>query len=338
MLQFLSSYTLYVGSFSKPFFKLFQDNITTETISISDEKASGGFSCFTEWGVVLSLTYGAGLVLNVLHLVVLLTLPSLKKTANQTVLVHITLSDIAIAVTRTLYFSCSPYFYYLVNKSTLVPHVIGTSILDWTNFIGYFVFFFGSIEKFYAFCRPLKYQSTAVVKHLPICFGLTWIVLLLVTVIEVYIRATLLHSASSKTLWKVCFIVILPFPPSVLSAALLMRVYREIRSMKVHDTVTAQAKQTKVAARYFMVIFVLFIIVWVLNIIFLSARFITEEGVYIRIFHLFKSSYTIFNTVLYGWMSRPYRQYVRDKFKVCGHKSQVVTNEPTAQQTNSSEL
>ena len=51
----------------------------------------------------MSLMYGMGLMLNIFHLVVLLKLPSLRKTSGQAVLVHIRLSDIAIAVTRMVY-------------------------------------------------------------------------------------------------------------------------------------------------------------------------------------------------------------------------------------------
>ena len=69
----------------------------------SDGKTSSKFVCYTPWGFAVSLMYGMGLMLNIFHLVVLLKLPSLRKTSGQAVLVHIRLSDIAIAVTRMVY-------------------------------------------------------------------------------------------------------------------------------------------------------------------------------------------------------------------------------------------
>ena len=227
----------------------------------SDVETNGQVVCYTPWGFAVSLTYGMGLILNVLHLVVLLKLPSLRKTSNRTVLVHITLSDIAIAVTRMVHFGCFPYFFHVFNKSTLVDHIIGHSILESTCLIGYFVFFFGSVKKFYAFCRPLMYQSSTVVGKLPACLSLSWIFVLLVTVIAVYTGAILMPSSFLRNMWKLGIIVALPFIPAPLSAAMLVKIYREVNSMRVHDTITAQSTQStqsKVAAKYFMVIFVLF--------------------------------------------------------------------------------
>ena len=299
-----------------------------------DGKTSGGFVCYTRWGFALSLTYGMGLMLNIFHLVVLLKLPSLRRTSNQAVLVHITLSDIAIAVTRMVYYVCFPYFFHLSHESTPANHVIGQSILESTNLIGYFVFLFGSVEKFYAFCQPLRYRSSTVVGNLHVCLSLSWIFVLAVTIIEVYIGATLMPSAFLTNMWKLGVIIALPFIPSALSAAMLVKVYREVNSIKVHDTRTARSTQSKVAAKYFMVIFVLFVAVWILQIICVSVRFITANPAYMKIFHLTKSAYTVVNTILYGWMSRPYRQYVSEKLGICECKKRSDSDQPPVSQTN----
>ena len=145
-------------------------------------------------------------------------------------------------------------------------------------------------------------------------------------------------SAFLTNMWKLGVIVALPFIPSALSAAMLVKVYKEVNSIKVHDTRTARSTPKKVAAKYFMVIFVLFVAVWIVQIICVSTRYLTVNPAYMKIFHLTKSAYIMVNTIFYGLMSRPYRQCVREKLRFCECKKRSDSDQPPVSQTNTTQV
>ena len=61
------------------------------------------------------------------------------------------------------------------------------------------------------------------------------------------------------------------------------------------------------------------------------------ETSYMKIFHLIKSAYTAGNTILYGWISKPYWQYIREKLRSCEREKRSDGNQPIALQANTTE-
>mgnify|MGYP001794093331 CR=1 FL=1 len=86
-------------------------------------------------------------------------------------------------------------------------------------------------------------------------------------------------SAFLRNMWKLGIVLALPFIAAALPATMLVKVYRKVNSIKVRDTGTARSTQSKVAAKYFTVIFVLFILVWILKIILVTARLLTANPI-----------------------------------------------------------
>ena len=72
----------------------------------------------------------------------------------------------------------------------------------------------------------------------------------------------------------------------------------------------AQDRETKKATTYFITIFILFTTALIINIIALAVSYSTGGYLLMRLYHIFKSIYTVSNTFIYGWRSKSYRRYL----------------------------
>ena len=96
-----------------------------------------------------------------------------------------------------------------------------------------------------------------------------------------------------------------------------MKVYKELRKIQNRSETAAQDRQTRRATSYFITIFILFMVALLINIVALAVGYSTRNFMVMRLYHIFKTLYTMSNTFIYGWRSKSYRRYLREMVGCC---------------------
>ena len=283
-------------------------NLTnTSTLTESLERS---FECVEFLPTTVSTLYGLALFINTFHLFILMNLKSLKGVPYRAELINLMLSDIAISGSMAVFYSCSPYFAFINYHGQSGQRIVLNSVIDVANYIGYYVFAIGSVEKYQAICQALTYNTSRFITKLPISFGAAWILVLMVTVAKAVVEVEV-QSPYIQTPWfQVAFLLTFALIPSLFSAGILANVYKELRKMRNRFETAAQDRETKKATTYFITIFILFTTALIINIIALAVSYSTGGYLLMRLYHIFKSIYTVSNTFIYGWRSKSYRRYL----------------------------
>ena len=290
------------------------NSTNTSTLTESLERS---FECFEFLPTTVSTLYGLALFINTFHLFILMTLKSLKGVPYRAVLINLTLSDIAISGSMAVFYSCLPYFAFINFLGQSGQRIVLNSVINAANYIGYYVFAIGSVEKYQAICQALTYNTSRFITKLPISFGAAWILVLLVTLVKAVLEVKV-QSPYIQTPWfQVAFLLTFALTPSLFSARILMKVYNELRKMHNRSETAGQDQQTKKATTYFITIFILFTVALLINIIALAVSYSTGNFMVMQLYHIFKSLYTVSNTFIYGWRSNTYRRYLRQMYGCC---------------------
>ena len=278
------------------------------------EQTERSLECIEFLLSAISIFYGLAFFINIFHLFVLMALRSLKGVPYRAVLINLTLSDIAISGSMAIYYSCLPYFGFINFFGQSAQRIVLNSVINLANYIGYYVFAIGSVEKYKAICQALTYNTSKFISNLPISFGAAWILVLLVTLVKAVLEVKV-QSPYIQTPWfQVAFLLTFALTPSLFSARILVKVYNELRKMHNRSETAGQDQQTKKATTYFITIFILFTVALLINIIALAVGYSTGNFMIMRFYHIFKSFYTVSNTFIYGWRSKSYRRYLRQMF------------------------
>ena len=283
---------------------------STNTTSLA-EPTERGFECIEFLQTTVFAFYCSALLINVIHLFILMNLKSLKGVPYHAVLINLTLSDIAISGSMVVFYGCLPYFAFINLFGEPEERIVLNSVINAANYIGYYVFAIGSVEKYKAMCQPLTYHTSKYINRLPLTFGAAWVTVAVVTIAKAFLEVKV-QSVYIQTPWfSVIFMLIFALTPSLLSAGILVRVYNELRKMQNRSETAGQDRQTKRATTYFITIFILFMIALLINSIALVVAYSTGSYLVMRFYHIFKSFYTVSNTFIYGWRSKSYRRYLR---------------------------
>lgn len=271
----------------------------------------------------MSVLYGLALLINMFHLFVLANLKGLKGVPYRHVLIHLTLSDIAISGSMVVYYSCVSYFSFINFSGPIGKRLVLNSVISTANYIGFYVFAIGSVEKYKALCRPLTYNTSKFICRIPVAFGAAWALVAAVTTFTAFLKVTGQCPYVNSTWFQVSFLVIFAMTPSLFSVVVLAKVYGELRRMQNRSETANEDRQTKRAAIYFITIFILFMVALLINIIALSVGYSTGNFIYTRVYHILKAAYTVSNTFIYGWSTKSYRRYILNMLR-CNRKSSVA--------------
>ena len=285
--------------------------------STPTEQTERSFECIEFLPSAISIFYGSTFFINIFHLVVLTALKSLRGVPYRAVLINITLSDIAVSGSMAVFYSCQPYFNFINLLGQSAQRIVLNSVINLANYIGYYLFAIGSVEKYKAICQALTYNTSKFITNLPISFGAAWVLVFLVTIAKAVVEVKV-QSPYIQTPWfQVTFLLAFALTPSLFSARILMKVYNELRKMQNRSETAGQDQQTKKATTYFITIFILFMVALLINIIALAVGYSTGNFMVMRLYHIFKSFYTVSNTFIYGWRSKSYRRYLRQMYGCC---------------------
>ena len=296
------------------------ENATSTTVSLLDNAASGGFECSRPIESFTVIVDVISLLINSFHLCIISRLEALKGTQYRYVLINIVLADIVNTTSMATVYSCYDFFginFAYGEPKLRIPIMV---MLFFSNYISFHVFVVASMEKYLAICKPFSYQSSVLVRSLPIYFITVWLYVFSFCTAVSIIEGLDVIAGATDLEFVVFRTIVFAIAPNLLSGTLLIKVYRELRRMRSRSENSVEDDKTR-AAMYLIIIFTLEMIVFLLNSICVIALHYTGEAVICKIWNGFiKAPYTIFNTVIYGWRTQSYRQYVRRVLGCNGHR------------------
>ena len=283
------------------------ENTTSSNASLPVDNNSERLECSDPLEIFTAVVNVIAFLINTFHLGIISRLETLKGTRYRCVLINIALADILHNIIMAMAYSCY--------KVALIIFIYGkpelriplTTLVFTSNYISFHVFALASMEKYLAICKPFSYESSVIVRRLPVNFVIVWLYVFslaaIFSITEANSRVTALRTS------------VLAIAPSLLSVTLLIKVYRELRRMRIRSQNSSEDSDKTKAAMYLIIIFTLEMIVFLLNSICVIVLHSTGESLICEIWNAFiKAPYTILNTVIYGWRTQSYRQYVRKLF------------------------
>mgnify|MGYP001794085694 CR=1 FL=1 len=292
------------------------NNTTTYSSSLPSEVERLPFQCLKPLDITVTMMNVISFLINIFHLSVITRLESLKGMQYRTILINISLADMTNTLIVGVFHSCYDFFFYNFAAGEPVLKIPINVMMASANYIGYYVFLVASVQKYLAICRPISYQSSSLIKRLPIAFVVAWMYVFVVTFSLAVTED--LFSWSEMEGFRIDRMVLLSIPPNLITGVLLAKVYRAMKAQKrvrkAMDATRVNREERK-GAMYLIIIFTLEMIVFTLNLICFVIFYHTRTPFVGKIWNGFiKAPYTISNTIIYGWRNEPYRRHVRRMF------------------------
>ena len=282
------------------------------------------YACFKAWDMIVFGTNVLSLVINTFHLVILLRLESLRGTKYRHVLINLSLADIVNVIGIASFYSCynrSVDNYISGELSVRLPF---TMFLIPATYASFPIFLVASAEKYLAICKPYSYQSSIIVRRLPVVFAMAW---LFIFTTSTSLAMVVTHSTApwvNGWQFRMLETMALAVFPNTVTIVLLANVGRELKRMQNQSATVTDNGEEKKAAVYLIIIFTMEMIVFLLNTACITVIFVTGNATICKIFNsAIKAPHTIANTVIYGWRTTAYQQHVRKMF---GCKPSQVSN------------
>ena len=288
------------------------NNTTSSNASLLVDNSGNRLECSDPLELLTAVVNVIAFLINTFHLGIISRLDTLKGTRYRCVLINISLADILHNVFMAVSYSyCEIAKIAFMNGESILR--IPLTIVTFTsNYIGFHVFALASMEKYLAICKPFSYESSVIVRRLPVNFVIVWLYVFSISNVVAFIARLDLIPGMSNNEMTVLGTLVLAVAPSLLSGTLLIKVYGELRRMKIRSNSSSEDSEKTKAAMYLIIIFTLEMIVFLLNSICIIVVGYTGVAVICKIWNAhIKAPYTILNTVIYGWRTQSYRQYVR---------------------------
>ena len=266
------------------------------------------FSCYDPMGVGIATVSSVSMAMNILHLVVISKMLSLKDRPYRWILIHIALADIVTAFTLIAVHSCLPII-PLINKLTSGVRP-GLVLVTWPQYANYWIFLLASIEQYYGICKPLTHSVSSFVRNLKWILALAWP---LSFSYAVFI-ACMMHiddsqSATFKKGFEI-FDLIVRYAPLFLTAIPLTMMLKELNSMRLRH-VTGDERQMRKASIYLITIYLIFTCLSLVDLTITIMRSINRTLISAYVRRLRNAPIAvngIANTMVYGVRSRAYRR------------------------------
>ena len=290
-------------------------NTITANSSLLDDVGGGRFKCSTPLETFTVTINVISFVINSFHLCIISRLEALRGTKYRCVLINVVLADITNTIGMAIFYSCHEFLLVSYTNGAPELRIPISFMLFISNYISFHVFLVASVEKYLAICKPFSYQSSALIRRLPLNFVIVWLYILsLGTIVSLVNSLNLIPGIGNLEITAfgtAAFAV----APNLVSGTLLVKVYKELKRMRNRSEISAQNDEKASAAMYLIIIFTLEMIVFLLNCICIIFIRSTDNPLPCTIWNTFvKAPYTILNTIIYGWRTQSYRQHVRKLF------------------------
>ena len=299
------------------------DNNTSANFSVLGDSGGKSLECSDPLELITAVVNAIAFLINTFHLGVTSRLGTLKGTPYRCVLINIALADIVHNAAMTAFYICYKSFMINFNRGELELRIPLKIIMFLRNFICYHVFALASMEKYLGICKPFNYESSVIVRRLPVNFVIVWLYVFSLSTVFAFIKIPELIPWMNSMESTVLQTTVMAVGPNLLSGILLIKVYKELKRMKTQSHNSSEDDAKTKAAMYLIIIFALEMIVFILNLICMIVNTSTGIVVICKIWSAFiKAPYTILNTVIYGWRTQSYRQYVH-KLIDCNRRRRI---------------
>ena len=300
-------------------------NTTSANSSLLGDVGGGKFECVKPLETFTATINLISFVINSFHLGIISRLEALKGMKYRCVLINVALADITNTIGAAILYSCNEFFLLSYTHGVPELRILISFIMFVSTYISFHVFLVASLEKYLAICKPFGYQSSVLVRWLPLSFVIIWLYIFSLGMIFPLIDALNVIPGISNLEITSFGTATFAVAPNLVSSILLIKVYKELKRMGNRSEVSAQDSEKTNAAMYLITIFTLEMIVLLLNSTCIIFAHSTGSPVLCTIWNAFiKAPHTILNTVIYGWRTQSYRQHVRKLFGCNRHWIGVV--------------
>ena len=272
------------------------------------------FCCYHDWGIGIATINGVSMVINIIHLITIAAMESLKGLPYRWILIHITLADIGSALTLTAAYICLPGF-VLISKLTPNTRPLSALIM-WPQYMSYWIFLIASIERYYGICRPLLYSASTFTQRLSWILALTWLLNGSLTAVVVALNLLTLNNLTIYIQVSQIFFLGDRYVPLLVSAIPLFKIIKELIRMRGRS-LAGEDTQIRRASVYLIIIYSLFIFFSMFDLVMSSIDIMYPDLIPFRaerLRNITKPLYGIINTVIYGLRSKAYRTQLRKMF------------------------
>lgn len=272
------------------------------------------------WEMLCTAMSAVSVVVNILHLVAVHSMPSLKGRTYLKLLTHIGLVDIFSSISVILQINCQlHHLSYLRPKSIAAVISISSSVAPTVR---YLIFVLASCDRYLAICKPMYYSQSKVVLYFHMWAAAGWVLCLSAVTVRdtVFLSHLCLNSMLGASNYvgvaptSLTFtILIISFSIStVLQISVGLEIYRmNKRSHSKNDDVMK-------AALYILIIYIEFLCCLCPVLVCVVLNFNNRCRFHLAWFTTFVFAlYGIVNTLTYGWLNPPYRVQVLTMLRCC---------------------
>ena len=214
------------------------------------------FSCYNAMGISIATISSAVMVMNILHMVIITKMPSLRGRPYRWVLIHIALADIGTALTLIAVYSCMPIVPVINKLARGVRPAL--ALVHWPQYTSHWIFLFASIEQYYGICKPLRHSASCFVQKINWVMTLTWPLGLCCTVSIAALRyVSASHSATLRTGVLIADLIV-RYAPLFLAGIPLTLILKNLRQ-KRERSLTRREKELRRSSVYLIIIHSIFI-------------------------------------------------------------------------------
>lgn len=214
-----------------------------------------------DWvGYSLAALNALSVIVNVIHILILSRIASLKGSGYYHILLHIAASDIyfSLIIICKMVWNDPSYFSNSSRAEFLVYYVV----MDTAVYGRYCIMTVASLERYYAMCRSLRYSVSNFTRRIHLWLPLVWFISFLMAAIRTSVshKYICFNSLSGPLLLgggTAASKLVGIFIPSLTTAILLTRVIVELFRMR-NRSATQEEKQVKRATHYLISVIVLF--------------------------------------------------------------------------------
>ena len=290
--------------------------------------------------LILDALNATSFFINLIHLIILRKLDSLRGKPYYSVLVAMCLVDMWLSISILLVNNCRLRTY--VSTAAQLPslwNLVMSTLAESGAILRYIMHCLSTVERYIAVCRPYVHRSSLFVRHIAkVLFGFSTLVTIILAstslaqfnsiCVHSILGPTKLVNVSGGVLASVLTVV-----PAVATPILLTFTWREI--LQLQRAAPQQLAGTKFAVKYVMVINILFISIMVPTSLLLMAavmywsKELQPPGAFFWFGFYSQALYGMINCLIYGCMSDAYRKVFVQTFlpKICCR--QRVTTRPT---------
>ena len=280
------------------------------------------------------------IIINILHIVVLVNMPGLRKMNYFWILLNLTLVDTFGALVFAISCVCAVYKLLLSADSGLGT-ILLTIAQQTTLQCRYFQLTLACFDRYYAVCKPYDYSNCRLANHFGKLSVFSWIINISIITFKVAFTADeacldeysifIISNSNSKS-WVDIFSSLVVVVSSVLITILLVKVSRELKRMSNKGSNISDDGEIRSATKYVIGICVMFycsVVPLFLAIYLNTAVGIPGNGLvrtFFRIAAAGQALYGIGNVVLYGFLNPSYVQKIIFIFRMIFCKQRVFPN------------